>query len=61
MRALEGRYLAYALSTIMHPAVPDARDGLKLVGRRLLDGDDPAARAGSVSTPPFDGQAASGT
>ncbi len=27
--ALEERYLAYALSTIMHRALPDARDGLK--------------------------------
>ena len=26
--ALEERYLAYALSTIMHRALPDARDGL---------------------------------
>jgi topoisomerase-4 subunit A len=26
--ALEERYLAYALSTIMHRARPDARDGL---------------------------------
>jgi topoisomerase-4 subunit A len=25
--ALEERYLAYALSTIMHRALPDARDG----------------------------------
>src|SRR3954454_4762625 len=34
--ALEERYLAYALSTIMHGALPDARDGLKPVHRRLL-------------------------
>jgi len=34
--ALEERYLAYALSTIMHRALPDARDGLKPVHRRLL-------------------------
>src|SRR6202051_3220149 len=34
--ALEQRYLAYALSTIMHRALPDARDGLKPVHRRLL-------------------------
>src|ERR1700738_5310598 len=33
--ALEERYLAYALSTIMHRALPDARDGLKPVHRRL--------------------------
>ena len=32
--ALEERYLAYALSTIMHRALPDARDGLKPVHRR---------------------------
>src|SRR5216117_873670 len=36
--ALEERYLAYALSTIMHRALPDARDGLKPVHRRLLYG-----------------------
>ncbi|HLQ93701.1 MAG TPA: DNA topoisomerase IV subunit A [Xanthobacteraceae bacterium] len=34
--ALEERYLAYALSTIMHRALPDARDGLKPVHRRVL-------------------------
>lgn len=34
--ALEGRYLAYALSTIMHRALPDVRDGLKPVHRRVL-------------------------
>ncbi len=34
--ALEDRYLAYALSTIMHRALPDARDGLKPVHRRLM-------------------------
>jgi topoisomerase IV subunit A len=34
--ALEERYLAYALSTIMHRALPDARDGLKPVQRRIL-------------------------
>ncbi len=34
--ALETRYLAYALSTIMHRALPDVRDGLKPVHRRLL-------------------------
>ena len=36
--ALEERYLAYALSTIMHRALPDARDGLKPVQRRILYG-----------------------
>ncbi|MDO9411888.1 MAG: DNA topoisomerase IV subunit A [Pseudolabrys sp.] len=36
--ALEQRYLAYALSTIMHRALPDARDGLKPVHRRILYG-----------------------
>ena len=34
--ALESRYLAYALSTITNRALPDARDGLKPVHRRLL-------------------------
>ncbi len=34
--ALEERYLAYALSTIMHRALPDARDGMKPVHRRIL-------------------------
>src|SRR5450631_4042912 len=46
--ALEKRYLEYALSTIMHRALPDARDGLKPVHRRILYGMhllrlDPAA------------------
>ena len=36
--ALEERYLAYALSTIMHRALPGARDGLKPVHRRILYG-----------------------
>src|SRR3982750_227050 len=36
--ALEERYLAYALSTIMHRALPDVRDGLKPVHRRILYG-----------------------
>jgi topoisomerase IV subunit A len=36
--ALGERYLAYALSTIMHRALPDVRDGLKPVHRRLLWG-----------------------
>ncbi|MBB3526119.1 MULTISPECIES: DNA topoisomerase IV subunit A [Rhizobium] len=34
--ALEQRYLAYALSTIMHRALPDVRDGLKPVHRRIV-------------------------
>ena len=34
--ALEERYLSYALSTIMNRALPDVRDGLKPVHRRLL-------------------------
>ncbi len=34
--ALGERYLTYALSTIMHRALPDARDGLKPVHRRIL-------------------------
>src|SRR5437762_5261718 len=36
--ALEERYLAYALSTIMHRALTDARDGLKPMHRRILYG-----------------------
>src|SRR6201982_2492574 len=36
--ALEERYLAYALSPIMNRALPDARDGLKPVHRRILYG-----------------------
>src|SRR6476660_7242717 len=36
--ALEERYLQYALSTIMHRALPDARDGLKPVHRRIFYG-----------------------
>ena len=35
-KALEDRYLAYALSTIMHRALPDVRDGLKPVHRRIM-------------------------
>ena len=35
-RALGDRYLSYALSTIMHRALPDARDGLKPVHRRII-------------------------
>ncbi|MEO1342976.1 MAG: DNA topoisomerase IV subunit A [Pseudomonadota bacterium] len=34
--AIGERYLTYALSTIMHRALPDARDGLKPVHRRIL-------------------------
>ena len=34
--ALEERYLAYALTTIMHRALPDVRDGLKPVHRRIV-------------------------
>src|SRR5260370_16305736 len=37
-KALEERYLSYALSTIMPRALPDARDGLKPVHRRILYG-----------------------
>src|SRR5438132_5841784 len=36
--ALEERYLAYALSTLLNRALPDARDGLKPVNRRILYG-----------------------
>ena len=35
-RAIGERYLTYALSTIMNRALPDARDGLKPVHRRIL-------------------------
>jgi topoisomerase-4 subunit A len=35
-QALEERYLSYALSTITQRALPDARDGLKPVHRRIL-------------------------
>jgi topoisomerase-4 subunit A len=34
--ALSERYLAYALSTIMSRSLPDVRDGLKPVHRRLV-------------------------
>jgi topoisomerase-4 subunit A len=34
--ALESRYLAYALSTITNRALPDVRDGMKPVHRRIL-------------------------
>src|SRR5215510_14216931 len=37
-KALEERYLSYALSTITQRALPDARDGLKPVHRRILWG-----------------------
>ncbi len=37
-QALEERYLIYALSTITNRALPDARDGLKPVHRRILFG-----------------------
>ncbi|MEI5680598.1 MULTISPECIES: DNA topoisomerase IV subunit A [unclassified Mesorhizobium] len=35
-KALEDRYLSYALSTIMNRALPDVRDGLKPVHRRIM-------------------------
>ena len=34
--AISERYLAYALSTITSRSLPDVRDGLKPVHRRLL-------------------------
>src|SRR3954469_18686365 len=37
-KALAERYLAYALSTITQRALPDVRDGLKPVHRRILYG-----------------------
>jgi topoisomerase IV subunit A len=36
IEALEERYLSYALSTIMSRSLPDVRDGLKPVHRRIL-------------------------
>ena len=47
-RALESRYLVYALSTITSRALPDVRDGLKPVQRRIIHamgelGLDPAS------------------
>src|ERR1700731_4018350 len=36
VEALGERYLSYALSTIMQRSLPDVRDGLKPVHRRLL-------------------------
>src|SRR3979411_3041586 len=53
--ALEERYLAYALSTIMNRALPDARDGLKPVHRRLLFAIEQLrldARGGGQKNPP---------
>ena len=35
-KALSERYLAYALSTITSRSLPDVRDGLKPVHRRIL-------------------------
>ena len=35
-KILSERYLSYALSTIMSRSLPDVRDGLKPVHRRLL-------------------------
>ena len=35
-QALSERYLSYALSTIMARSLPDVRDGLKPVHRRLM-------------------------
>ena len=34
--AISSRYLTYAVSTIVNRALPDARDGLKPVHRRIL-------------------------
>ena len=34
--ALSDRYLSYAMSTIVSRSLPDVRDGLKPVHRRLL-------------------------
>ncbi len=41
--ALGERYLAYALSTIMSRSLPDVRDGLKPVHRRLVYAIAPTA------------------
>lgn len=56
VEALSDRYLAYALSTIMSRSLPDVRDGLKPVHRRLLyamrqlrlDPDGPYKKAARV-------------
>ncbi len=55
-RAIGERYLTYALSTIMHRALPDARDGLKPVHRRILYAMRElrlSATGGSASRPRF--------
>ena len=62
--ALEERYLAYALSTIMHRALPDARDGLKPVHRRILYGMrllrlDPGTAATPISSTRYRAKATS--
>ena len=50
--ALEERYLAYALSTIMHRALPDVRDGLKPVHRRIVHAmNDMGLKPNSVMNP----------
>jgi topoisomerase-4 subunit A len=49
-RALGERYLAYALSTITSRALPDVRDGLKPVHRRILYA---MSRLGLNPTAPF--------
>ena len=36
--AISERYLAYAMSTIVSRSLPDVRDGLKPVHRRILYG-----------------------
>src|SRR3982074_848003 len=56
--ALEERYLAYALSTIQSRALPDARDGLKPVHRRILYGMrllPPPPRAAAAAARPRHG------
>src|SRR5262245_26035447 len=49
-RALGERYLAYALSTITARALPDVRDGLKPVHRRIIYA---MGRLGLDATSPF--------
>lgn len=45
---LSKRYLSYAMSTIVDRALPDVRDGLKPVHRRLLFCHAPAASGSEV-------------
>ena len=49
---MQTAYLDYAMSVIVGRALPDVRDGLKPVHRRVLYGDErPRARARTGRTP----------